>query len=306
MVPRASSRFVLAIAALALIHPACSLRKLAVDKLGDALANGVAAYGRDDDPDLVRDAVPFGLKTIEALLEESPRHKGLLIAATRGFTQYAYAWVEQDADEIESQDLQRAQALRLRARKLYIRARNDGLRGLEVDFPELSERLHTDPGAVLAKTRREHVPLLYWTALAWGGAISLSKDDAELTADLELVEQMMRRAMDLDESYELGAIHDFFIVYEGGRPAAAGGSVERARQHLNRALELSNGNRAAPLVAFAETVSVSAQNKKEFQQLLEKALAIDVDKVPDQRLSNLIYQKRARWLLSRIDELFLE
>lgn len=74
----------LAIAALISVLPGCSIRRLAIDKLGDALANGGATYARDDDPDLVRDAVPFGLKTIEALLEESPRHKGLLLAATRG------------------------------------------------------------------------------------------------------------------------------------------------------------------------------------------------------------------------------
>lgn len=301
-----SSRFVLAITALTFLLPACSVRTLVIDKLGDALVHGGGAYARDDDPDLVRDAIPFGLKTIEALLEEAPHHKGLLLAAARGFTQYAYAYVEQEADELESQDLQRALSLRLRARKLYLRARNYGLRGLEVDSPDLSRRLLEDPGTVLAKAGKEHVPLLYWTALAWGGAISISKDDSELTADLGVVERLMKRAMDLDERYEFGAVHDFYIVYEGGRPAAAGGSVERARAHLSRALELSRGSRAAPLVAFAQTVSVSTQNRSEFQQLLEKALAIDVDKIPEQRLSNLIYQKRARWLLTRTDELFVE
>lgn len=284
----------------------CSVRQLAVDKVGDALAGSGAAWAKDDDPELVRDATPFALKTIESLLEESPRHQGLLLAAARGFTQYAFAFVQQDADEIEAGDLQRAQALRLRARKLYLRARDDGLRGLEVDIPHFTQELRANPSGVLAKVERTHVPLLYWTALSWAGAISLAKDDAELTADLGVVEQLMRRAMELDEGFGAGAIHDFFIAYEGGRPAAAGGSVERARAHLDRALALSNGTRAAPLVTFAETVSVSAQNREEFRQLLERALAIDVDRVPDQRLTNLVYQKRARWLLARADELFLE
>jgi predicted anti-sigma-YlaC factor YlaD len=39
--------------------------------------------------------------------------------------------------------------------------------------------------------------------------------------------------------------------------------------------------------------------------LLEKALSIDPDADPSHRLLNVIAQRRARWLLERIDELFL-
>ena len=53
-------------------------------------------------------------------------------------------------------------------------------------------------------------------------------------------------------------------------------------------------------------ISVGAQNKKEFQELLNKALEIDVNKAPAQRLANVIGQRRAKWLLSRTDELFVE
>jgi len=40
--------------------------------------------------------------------------------------------------------------------------------------------------------------------------------------------------------------------------------------------------------------------------MLERALEIDPDKDERSRLMNLIAQRRARWLLGRIDELFLE
>jgi predicted anti-sigma-YlaC factor YlaD len=75
---------------------------------------------------------------------------------------------------------------------------------------------------------------------------------------------------------------------------------------MARAKELSQGMRVAPLVSYAETVSVSAQDRKEFRSLLEEAIAFDVDKAPDMRVANLISQRRAKWLLSRIDELFVE
>jgi predicted anti-sigma-YlaC factor YlaD len=40
--------------------------------------------------------------------------------------------------------------------------------------------------------------------------------------------------------------------------------------------------------------------------MLERALRIDPDQHPAARLANLIAQRRARWLLGRIDDLFLE
>jgi len=294
-----------AVALLALVLPACAVKKLAVNSLGNALAESGGTYASDDDPDLIADATPFALKTIESLLAASPRHRGLLLAAARGFTQYGYAFVEQEADFAEEQDLARATHLRDRARRLYLRALDYGLRGLEVDLPELRTRLRQDPEAALARATRKQLPLLYWTANAWGAAISISKSDSELTADQRSAEALMRRALALDEAYEWGSIHDFFITYEGGR-SSVGGSIAEARKHLDRALALSKGCRAAPFVAFAETVDVTQQDGEEFDKLLHQALDVDPDKVPELRLSNLIYQRRARWLLTRRADLFVE
>jgi hypothetical protein len=39
--------------------------------------------------------------------------------------------------------------------------------------------------------------------------------------------------------------------------------------------------------------------------LLKQALAIDPNAKPEWRLANLVMQRRAKWLLSRIDQLFL-
>jgi predicted anti-sigma-YlaC factor YlaD len=290
---------------IALAGMACSARTLAVRSIGDALAEGGAVYERDDDPELVRDASPFTLKTIESLLEVSPRHKGLLQAAASGFTRYTYAFVQQEADFAEAADLARAQALRVRARRLYLRARDYGLRELESDFPAFRARLSSEPQALLASSRPRHVPALYWTALAWSGAMSVARHDPELTADQGLAESMMRRALALDEGFRQGAVHDYFIAWEGGR-SAAGGSLDEAREHFERSLALSRGRRAAPLVVYAESVSVARQDRAEFERLLEQALAIDPDGTGESRLENLVRQERARWLLARADELFVE
>ena len=302
---RPSWRIALAAAVVASLCGGCSIRKTAVNKLGDALAGSGANFASDDDPELVGQAVPFALKTMEGLLDEAPRHRGLLLACASGFVQYAYGWVQMDADAVEAKDLARATELRARAQKLYLRAREYGMRGLELDAPGVREGLRRDPRATLARMQRRHVPLLYWTATAWAGALSLKLNDPELSADQPLVEALARRALELEPCWGLGSVHEFFVSWEAAR-STIGGSIERAREHYAQDLACAQGRRAFPYVVLAESVSVAKQDKAEFRELLEKALAFDTSRKDDQRLANLLAQKRARFQLGRVDELFVE
>jgi predicted anti-sigma-YlaC factor YlaD len=300
-----SRRFLLMTIPLFLVFSGCSIKKIAIKKLGDALAQSGSTYSSDNDPELVKDALPFALKLMESLLAESPRHRGLLLAASSGFTQYAYAFIKEEADEAEPEDFARAMKLRLRARNLFLRARDYGVRGLEVTRPGFKAELNKDPQSAVRSAKAEDVPLLYWTAASWGLAITLSKDEPALIADQPIVEALVDRALQLNEAYDDGAIHTFLISYEPVRQGAPGDPLERARKQFERAMELSHGDQAGPLVSFAESVSIAKRNRREFQLLLEQALAVDVNAKPEYRLANLVMQRRARWLLSRIDDLFL-
>lgn len=301
------ARLTTALLALALFAGSgCStLRQTAVNQLSDALAKGGTGFANDDDPELVREAAPFSLKLIESLLTESPSHRGLRLAAASGFAQYAYGFLEQDADLMADQDYAAASRLRDRARGLYLRARDHGLQGLESAHAGFSRQLRADPAAAVRAAGTDDVSLLYWTAAAWGAAIALSKDNADLIADRVRVEALIDRALELNEAFDAGAIHAFLIPFEMARLGAAGDPAERARRHFERAMELNGGGQAGPLVSLAEAVAVVKQDRKEFQALLERALAIDPGLHPEWRVANLLMQRRARWLLARTDELFL-
>ena len=291
---------------LVLLTSGCAVKKIAVNKLGDAIASGGQVYASDDDPELVREAVPFSLKLIESLLAESPRHRGLLLAASKGFTEYSYAFIQEDADELEPRDFAAAERMHTRARRLYLRARDYGMRGLEVRHRGFEQSLREDPKAAVRRVMsKKEVPLLYWTAASWGLAITLSKNEPDLIVDQPIVEALIDRALDLNEAFDEGAIHSFLISYEPSRQGAPGDPLERASKHFDLAMTLSGGHQAGPLVALAESVSIAKQDRKEFQTLLERALAVDVNAKPEYRLANLVAQRRARWLLSRIDDLFL-
>lgn len=282
----------------------CSMRRIAADHLGDTLSSGGMVFASDDDLELIREATPFSLKLMESVLAERPEHAGLLTATARAYTQYAYAFLQQEADEIEDKDVAAAYRLRERARKLYRRARDYGLRALEVAHPGFSEKLQTDPAAALNGTSKEDVAQLYWCGVSWAAQIALSKDDPETVADVPLMSAIMARALALDETFDAGALHVFMISYAMARSDTGGSAV--ARKHFSRALELSGGRQAGPYVALAEAVAVPGRDRKEFEALLAAALKIDPDAAPQYRLANTLMQRRAKWLLDRSDQLFTE
>jgi len=284
---------------------ACSPRSYVAYRMADAASTGGDVFARDDDPELVRDATPFALKAMESLLASSPDHKGLLTALSKGFTQYAVAFVREDAEEAEDPAVR--QAGLERARRLFLRAREYGVRGLSVGWEGFAAALSGDPVGASARVGAEDVPLLYWTGAAWSLAVSTSPDDPSLLADLPRIEALMRRALALDDRYDAGAIHEYFVAFEGGRPEAMGGSVVRAQHHMEKAMALSAGKKISPLVTFAETVSVRTQDRNGFLDLLDRALAFDARSgAPEYRMANLVSQRHARWLKGRVDELFLD
>lgn len=270
--------------------------------ISDVLAGDSEVFASDDDPDLVREALPFGLKTYESLLAVSPEHEGLLLSAAKGFTAYAYL-LQDEADRIDQQDVIRARLLRVRAKRLYLRGRDYSIRGLELVHPRFEIRLRHDPGSTVAETSEDDAPFLYWAAVSWAGALSAEAEDLDLLSETPLINALINRVVKVHESYEDGAAHEFLVLYDARRP---GGSVAQAREHFRRFLELAKTPHASIYVSMAESVSVPEQNLSEFKKLLATALAVDPNQDPKLRLANVVAQRRARWLLTRTNDLFLE
>jgi hypothetical protein len=292
------------IAAVLAVAPACSVKTLAVKTVANTMAETGNVFTRDDDPELVRDATPFALKLYESLLESVPTHVPLLVATCGGFTQYGYAFIEADADALDSGRRDEARVLRDRALKLYLRGRGYCLRAIDARFGKgASEALLRDPAAAVAKARPGDVALLYWTAASWGSAIALGIDRPDLAIDFPTVRALADRALALDSAWNKGALHELMITLDS-LPDALGGDPARARDHFRTSVEMQKGLSPGPYVALATGVAVPAQDRVEFERLLKQALAIDPEKDPSNRLVTLVTQKRARVLLERIDEKF--
>lgn len=307
MFARTLATLVRLIALISVIAPltGCAMvQRKAVGMVASTLASSGDVFTRDDDLELVGDAIPFGLKLYESLLDSAPQNKDLLIATCSNFTQYGVAYLETEAMVLgEAEHHDEVAHLNERALKLYLRAKGYCMRAMEVRFPGIGPKLPTNPAAALAKAEKKDVPLLYWTAASWGSAIGLGLDRPELLIDMPVVRALAERALALDETWSKGTLHEMFISLDS-LPEALGGSPTRAREHFAKAVELQHGQSAGPYVALATGVVVPAQDRAEFEKLLQTALAIDPEKDPSVRLVTLVQQRRARALLDHIDTMF--
>lgn len=294
------------VAVLALVSTGCSVQDLVVRRVADAAAEEASVFASESDVALAGAAIPAALKANEALLVRQPTHRGLLLSAARGFTQYAYAFVQLPADELEAADLQGAYRERQRALRLYQRARDYGLRGLRLDGIAQTEALRRAPATALAAMGPADAELLYWTAAAWAAAVSIAKYDPQWLAALPIVEALAARADALAPDLDRGALQVFLISFETSRPGATAGSLVQARERFRKAVRLSQGRQAAPFVALAEAVAERHGEPAEFDDLLRSARAVDPDATPEWRLSNHIAQRRARWLSTQKDLFFPE
>jgi predicted anti-sigma-YlaC factor YlaD len=306
--PMASRRRIwpcVAMLLLAASGSGCSVERLAANRLADALAGSGTTYASDGDPELVGDALPFSLKLMESVLADAPEHRDLLAATSAAFTQYAYAFVQQDADALALSDSDKAWEAWNRARGLYLRARDYGLRGLEVAHPGFGAALRQDHTGAVEVAGAADADLLYWTAVSWAAAIALGKDDPALVAELQNVSALIDRALAVAEDWDRGAIHAFLVTYTMARPDEPTDREGQARRHFARAIELTQGKAASPYLAWAEAVCIPREDRACFDRAIESALAIDPEAEPSMRLANVVMRRRASWLRDNVDHWIL-
>ncbi len=280
------------------------VKKIAMNSLADALSSSTSgSFSQDEDLALVGDAIPFALKTMESLHDEVPDHRGLELALVSGFTQYGMVWVQWPAEQLKYSDFSAYQAGLERSRKLFLRARGYGLEGMDAAHPGFSERIFEDTESALASTTTDDIPMMYWLGASWLAAISNSREHPELIGQLPIAAALLHRCLELDESWDRGAIHEMLISVEPSLPIPDG--AQRSVEHFDRALELNGGVKAGTYVSLATATTIDTQDRERFVELLELALAVDLEASPSDRLANEYAQQQARFLLDHIDDLFI-
>lgn len=237
------------------------------------------------DIDLVCEGAPAYLLMIDSMLVSSPQNGYLLQAGSQSFSAYATA-----LEECGNIDDKRTAPLADKAKTYGLRLLHQYLTlgpGQEVD--ELNRELQ--------KIGRSDVPDVFWGTFGWLTWVKDQKGSPEALADIALIEQIMARLLEIDESYQGGSIHLFFGAYYAAKPAMLGGRPDLSKYHFERALSLAGHRFLMTQITYADTLARVTMDQKLHDRLLQEVLAFPLDSAPEFGLSNQIAVNRAKRLL---------
>jgi tetratricopeptide (TPR) repeat protein len=316
----------------------CSINRFATRIVADALGSGSggSVFTSDDDPEFIASALPFALKTFESLLESDPENINLLENISSGYISYANAFLQSPAEMYDYNKIEEKDHLLLRAASMYRRGGDYADRALEILYPGFNSILISENWSpAFDNLESEAVPFLYWKAAAFLGEFSVDSFNPELMVKVPFAFALIARSLELDEDYNHGSLHDLMISVIGNIPVSLlyladdserTFSVLKALKlyysskektfntmsmddlvifHLNRSIELSNDTKASPYVSTS-VIYVKSQDYISFVSVLNKAININIDKNPSNRLINIISKRKAAWLLEHAEDYFYD
>jgi hypothetical protein len=280
---------------VSLIHWSCGVvNTVAVNATTNIVDYGLLAIFEESDLDFAEKAIPGNLTLLEALYRAKDKDDDhLAFLLTQGYTGYTLGFVEDIDPE--------------RAKVLYARARDYGLRSLKhknKQFAQSFEQGQQEFTRSLSQFSKADVPMIFWTANAWGNLINVSISDPEVLGDLPKVNAMMEFVLKNDETYFYGSAHLYFAAILATTPKNLGGKPDSARYHFEKCFEIGKNAFVLPHLYMAKSYCVQMQDKALFEQLLKTIDEASLEALPEQRLVNAIAKRKAKRLGERIDELF--
>jgi hypothetical protein len=265
--------------------------QMVMNRATSSLAGNLTTAVLDqNDYGLVRDGAPAFLIMVDGLIQGSPENETLLLAGANLYGSYATGFV----DEKE------------RAVRLSLRGRAYGKRALCKRKEALCSAVSgpfDNFVLELQDTGKKDLPVLYGFGSVWASWIQTDSGDWNAIADLPKVQSLMERVVALDDSYEDGGAHLYLGVLYSLRPASLGGKPELAREHFERAVELSEGKNLMAKVLFASQYARLVFDRPLHDRLLTEVLDADPD-ATGYTLTNTLAQEEASELLAESDEYF--
>jgi hypothetical protein len=295
---------------LPLLTAGCDMTTLTAHSSASLFRRASVAFDEQSDYELARQAAPAFILQFEGVLRVVPDDEDVLFSACKSWSSYAFGFIEDEMQAAEARgDLDEAERQRVRARRMYLRARDLGLRLLDQMTSGTSAATRAGPESLekFLETEFEDgddAPALFWTGYAWGAAIDISRDDPALVADLPLARVLVERSVDLDESYQHAAGHTFLGYDDSVFSPALGGDPESGRQHFERALTLTKRKALMVQLNYARSYAAQTQRRDLFVSLLNEVVSAPSEEADPNRLANEVARRRALHLLGRVDDLF--
>jgi hypothetical protein len=118
------------------------------------------------------------------------------------------------------------------------------------------------------------------------------------------VEALLERVLQLDPGYYYGGAHLFKAILLSARPEQFGGNLKKAEEHFQKARAYGEGKFFLADVYYAQYYARQTLNRDLFVSTLQRVLATPAGIDPDLTLANTLAQRKAKKLMSQVDEFF--
>ncbi|HWN71165.1 MAG TPA: TRAP transporter TatT component family protein [Haliangium sp.] len=294
------SKFCL-IVLISLAQAGCSawLERRAVQSTVGLIGRTRAAMAQESDIEMVREATPGGIKTLEGFYLVDPGNRALVALLAESYCQFAAGFLQDDWEAaLFAGDAAQAEAVRARARVHLARCVSYGVRLLGRDW---QATIYAQPDGLVAlaqAAKRRHVAGMFWVALGLGTMIGMDPMDPGVNTYLPAVLAMLERVIALDEAHQNGLALMTLAIILSSQSAAVGGDPDRGKALFERARALAGGKALMLDVMMARTHAVTTRDRAAFHALLGRVLQTPASIWPEQRLANELAQRKARRYLA--------
>jgi tetratricopeptide (TPR) repeat protein len=307
---------------LAVAAMGCDIPKFTANSTSKVLVRAQPSLKSESDYEMASRALPASLKTVEGFWVVSPDNDNFLNILMEGYCQYGSGFVEDEVEQAEIRgDLEGANYHRARATKMFLRCLNYALKKLGPRWQNDLFGSDEQVEALLARAGKGHRMALMWAAVGLASAINNNKDRVEMIGYIDTAKKMLARVVEIDEKSgpPRDRVHAALPHLGLGMAYTAldrslGGDPDRADQHFQKAIELTEGKFLLAKVLRARRVAFRNQNhpdpaiaqaaRQTFHDELVKVLETPPSIWPEQRLANEIAHRRARRYLKQEKELF--
>ena len=271
---------------------------LSVSSCGRVISNAKLEFSKDltatilgfDDPETIKKGVPAYLILVSSMIKSDPENPDLLEAGAQLYGAYASGFT----DTAESKKALANRAFDYSSRAMCIR--NTG-------FCKVKSISYFEYEKLLSSVDESQTRHLFIFASSWAGVIDANSSDWNAVAELPKVKTSIQRVLVLDESVDNGNAHLYMAVMESLLPPSLGGKPEVAKQHFDRAIEISNGRNLMAKVLYAEKYARLLFDRELHDELLKQVIESDAGE-NNQILINTLAKQKAQALLLNADDYF--
>jgi hypothetical protein len=273
--------------AVSVLSGCASLMSNAASGLADNLSSAIF---NQDDPETVRAGMPSYMLLMDSFVEGSPDDPAMLGAAANLYASYGHVFAD---DEV-------------RASRLTKRARDYALRGICVTYAaacEWRDLSYDDFVATLDGLTEKHADAVYVYSFATLAFLRAHQSDMNSLAELPQAEALVKRYLEISGDAPKASAHTYLGIILTIFPPSLGGKPEEAREHFEKAIEMSGGKDLGAKVEFAKGYAKTLYEKELHDQLVDEVLSAS-PYADGLTLTNVMAQEEALKLRAEADDYF--